>query len=210
MIKSPKHYSLKILQQAMNQAASLDPAVPGKLKQLSGKVIQLVIVPLQVKFFITFQNERIVLIDHYDTTPDTVIQSSPLGFIRLSLLPISKARSLFHDEVKLSGDTELGQQVKQIFDELDIDWEGHLAHFTGDVVAYQIGSLFRRGLAFKNQLKDSVCDNLSEYLQEEAHLFPGQEEVNDFFEAVDLLAQDTARLEAKMAYLNMSEADESH
>ncbi|MCK1850929.1 YihY/virulence factor BrkB family protein, partial [Legionella pneumophila] len=34
--------------------------------------------------------------------------------------------------------------------EIDIDWEGHLAHFTGDVVAHQIGSFVRKGLEFKN------------------------------------------------------------
>ena len=44
----------------------------------------------------------------------------------------------------MTGDVELGQQVKTLFDEIDIDWEGHLARFTGDVVAFQVGSLFRQ------------------------------------------------------------------
>ena len=205
-----KYYSLKILQKAINKAAALDETMPDKLAQLSGKMIQLLILPLQVKFFITFQHGEVILLDRYEGQPDTVIESSPLGLIRLSLLPVSKARSLFHDDVKLSGDTELGQQIKQLFDELDIDWEGHLAHFTGDVVAYQIGSLVRRGRSFKKQFVDSICDNVSEYLQEESRTFPSEEALNDFFDDVDTLAQDVERLEATLHYLQVSPADENN
>jgi ubiquinone biosynthesis protein UbiJ len=197
-----KHYSLKILQKAINKAVALDDSMPAQFEPLAGKVIELLIVPLQVKFFITFQQREIILWDQYDGLPDTVIQSSPLGLIRLSLLPVSKARSLFHDEIQLTGDIELGQQVKKIFDGMDIDWEGHLAHFTGDVVAYQFGSLFRRGLALKQQITDSFCDNVGEYLQEELRMLPPAEEISDFFDDIDRIAQDTERLEAQINWLN--------
>ena len=83
---------------------------------------------MQVKIFITFQNRSIILNEEYTQgQPDTTIESSPLGLIRLSLLPVSKARSLFHDEVVITGDIQLGQQIKKLFDAIDIDWEGHIA-----------------------------------------------------------------------------------
>ena len=192
-----KQHSLSLLQKAINKAMHLDDTMADKLLPLEGKVIKLIILPLQVQFFMTFQAGNIVLQDTAENA-DTVIQSSPLGLIRLSLLPVSKARSLFNEEVKLSGDIELGQQVKKLFDELDIDWEGHLAHFTGDVVAHQVGSFLRRGMALKEKLTRSLCTNIDEYLHEELRRFPPPEEINDFYDDVDTLVDDTERLAAQI------------
>jgi len=196
-----KKYSLKALQKAINHALALDENMPSKIKPLEGKVIEVIIAPLDVNFFISFADYELKLLDSYDGQPDTIIHSSPIGFIRLSFLPASKARSLFNDKIKLSGDIELGHQIKKLFDELDIDWEGHLAHFTGDVVAHQVGSLFRQGLAFKQQLSKSMRDNLSDYLHDELQVFPASEEITDFFNDIDQLTHDVERLEAHINIL---------
>jgi len=183
-----KKYSLKALQLAINQALSLDESMPDKLHALDSKVLEMVITPLNVSFFIQFKDKEIHLIDRYDGEPDTVIHSNPIGLIRLSLLPASKARSLFNDKVRMSGNIELGQDVKRLFDEIDIDWEGHLAHFTGDVVAHQIGSLVKKGLHFKKQFSETMRLNVTEYLQEELRAFPSKEEIDDFFTDIDELS----------------------
>lgn len=196
-----KKYSLKALQKAINHALALDESMPDKIAALHGKVLEIIVSPLGVNFYIAFQHEELQLLHHYDGQPDTIIHSSPLGLIRLSFLPASQARSLFNDKIRMSGDVELGQQVKKLFDELDIDWEGHLAHFTGDVVAHQLGSLFRQGLTFKKQLGDSLRHNLSDYLQEELRLFPPREEIDDFFNDIDKLALDVERLQAHINQL---------
>lgn len=196
-----KKYSLKALQQAINHALALDESMPAKIAALDGKVLEIIVAPLGANFYIAFQHGELQLLHHYDGRPDTIIHSSPLGLIRLSFLPASQARSLFNDKIRISGDVELGQQVKKLFDELDIDWEGHLAHFTGDVVAHQIGSLFRQGIAFKKQLSDSLRHNLSDYLHEELRLFPPREEIDDFFNDIDKLALDVERLQAHINQL---------
>lgn len=196
-----KKYSLIALQKAINHALALDKSMPTKLAPLDGKVLEIIINPLNVYFFIQFTKQELKLLASYDGVPDTIIHSSPLGFIRLSLLPSSKVRSLFNDKIRLSGDVLLGQQVKTLFDEIDIDWEGHLAHFTGDVVAYQIGSFVREGRALKQRLTNSLYSNVSEYVQEEARLFPSTEEVNDFFCDIDELSLRAERLAAHVNQL---------
>ncbi|KTD72324.1 ubiquinone biosynthesis accessory factor UbiJ [Legionella tucsonensis] len=196
-----KKYSLKALQIAINKAARLDEHMPAKLKALDNKTLEMIISPLNVNFFILFKDGEIILLDNYDREADTIIHSNPIGLIRLSLLPASKARSLFNDKIRMTGDTELGQQVKKLFDEMDIDWEGHLAHFTGDVVAHQIGSFVRKGMAFKKRLDDSMRQNMSEYLQEELRLFPTKYELEDFFVEVDELSLSVERLQAHLNQL---------
>lgn len=196
-----KKYSLKALQTAINHALSLDEASTDRISALHNKTAEIIVAPLGVNFFIKFDQQQLLLLDYYDKPADTVITSNPLGLIRLSLLPASKARSLFNEQIQLTGDTELGHNIKKLFDELDIDWESHLAHFTGDVVAHQIGSLVRKGLAFKNQLFDNVHHNMTNYLHEELRLFPPAEEINDFFHDVDELVHDVERLQAQINLL---------
>ena len=191
-----KEYTLLALQKAINHALALDEATPDKLEKLDGKIIEVIISPLDVFFFITFVDKKLRLMASCQDTPDVVIHSNPIGLIRLSILPASKSRSLFNDKVKITGDLELGQQLKKLFDELDIDWEGHLAEFTGDVVAHQIGSIFRGGRELKRKVTKSLKRNVTEYLQEEARETPPVEEVEDFYNDIDELTLRTERLSA--------------
>lgn len=196
-----KKYSLKALQIAMNQAIALDENMPSKLHVLNGKTLEMIISPLNINFFIHFNEGKIQLLDHYDEKVDTVIYSNPLGLIRLSLLPASQARSLFNDKIRMTGNVELGQHVKKLFDEMDIDWEGHLARFTGDVVAHQIGSIMRKGIAFTRHVEQSVRQNMTEYLQEELRVVPSKYELEDFFSEVDELSLTVERLQAHVNQL---------
>jgi ubiquinone biosynthesis protein UbiJ len=191
-----KQYSLTTLQKALNLALALDESMPTKIQALDGKLLEVIISPLNVNFFIRFAEGQLLLLAQSDVCADTVIHSSPLGLIRLSILPASKMRSLFNDDIRISGDVEIGQHVKTLFDEMDIDWEGHLARFTGDVVAYQLGSFVRQGFAFKRQMSESMRHNLTEYLQEESRVFPPREEIDDFFKDIDELSLGVERLAA--------------
>lgn len=196
-----KKYSLKALQLAINQALSLDDHMPTKLQELEGKVVEMIISPLEVRFYIVFKQAEIHLEPDFEGHPDTIIHSSPIGLIRLSLLPASKARSLFNDKVRISGDIELGQKIKKLFDEMEIDWEGHLARFTGDVVAHQIGSMVRKGMAFRDQFTESMRQNITEYFQEEVRLVPSAKELEDYYNDIDELALAVERLQAHINHL---------
>ncbi len=194
-----KEYSLLALQKAINCALTLDEDMPAKIKPLEGKVLEVVINPLNVCFFLNFHQGCVRLLAYYEGIPDTVIHSNPLGLIRLSLLPASKLRSVFNDNIRITGDVELGQEVKALFDNIEVDWEGHLAHFTGDVVAHQIGSWVRGGRAFNRRLMSSLKRSMTEYMQEERQLVPCRQEVQDFFQDVDDLS---LRLDRLLAHFN--------
>ena len=199
-----KKYSLLALQKAINCALALDEDMPVKTKPLEGKVLELVINPLNVCFFLSLDQGEVKLMAYYDGVPNTVIHSNPLGLIRLSILPASKLRSMFNDNIRISGDVEFGQQVKALFDNIEVDWEGHLAHFTGDVVAHQIGALVRGGQDFNRRLFSSLKRSMTEYIQEEQQLTPSSQELQDFFHDVDDLG---LRLERLLAHFNQLSAD---
>ena len=194
-----KQYSLLTLQNAINFALSGDHETIKKINQLQHKLLKITIRPLHLYFFMYFTENKIVLLAETASTPDTHIESSPLGLIRLSLLPASKVRSLFNDHVKITGDVLLGQTIKALFDEIDIDWEGHLAHFTGDVIAHQMGRFVRHKKQFATALATSFKQNISEYIQEEACITPPREALADLMNEIDALALQVERLEARIA-----------
>lgn len=189
-----KKLSLQALQFALDQALSLDSTITDQLKSLDGKLIEMIISPLNVHFYILIQGGKLLLNSKAQQAPDTVIHSSPMGLIRLSLLPSSKMRSLFNDNIKISGDMELGRDLKKIMDNVDIDWEGHLAHFTGDVVAHHIGKVFRKGRSFGRHYLQSFKQNTQDYLCQESALLTTTAEVEQFNQAVDELRLRTERL----------------
>jgi ubiquinone biosynthesis protein UbiJ len=193
-----KKYSFLVLQKAINKALTLDDTMHHKLVSLDGKVLEIIVMPINVHFFIRFAEGAVYLMDKSEGLADATLQSHPLGFLKLSLLPSTKVRALFNDSVTITGDVELGQRVKAIVDGLDIDWEGHLARLTGDVVAYKLGSLVRRSFAFQQQCSESLQQNITEFLQEEVRLFPPRDELEDFFKDIDDISLRVERLEARM------------
>lgn len=198
-----KKLSLQALQFAMNQAIGLDETMPHKLKIFDDKLIEIIVAPLQVHFYMGFQKGQIKLSNEIERAPDTIIHSSPIGFIRLSFLPASKMRSLFNDDIKISGDIELGQRLKKIMDSMAIDWEGHLAHFTGDVAAHHIGKVFRKGRAVQKKYTQNFQDQTKDYLLYELQWTPSKAELERFYENVDDLRLRAERLEAHVKYLSV-------
>jgi len=196
-----KQLTLQTLQFAMNQAMGLDDKTVERLKTLEGKMIEMVILPLHVHFYLTFENGKILLLAESEQSPDTIIHTSPMGLIRLSFLPSSKMRSLFNDNIQISGDIHLGQELKEIFDQIDIDWEGHLAHFTGDVAAYHIGKVMRKGKDLHQRYSQSLKSNTKEYVLHEMQLTPTPAELEQFYQDVDDIRLRTERLIAHVNFL---------
>jgi ubiquinone biosynthesis accessory factor UbiJ len=196
-----KEFSLQALQFAINQAIGLDENTVERLKSLDNKVIEMVILPLHVHFYMCFEHGKIILRPSYNQTPDTIIHSSPIGLIRLSFLPSSKMRSLFNDNIQIAGDIHLGQQLKEIFDQIEIDWEGHLAHFTGDVVAHHIGKVVKKGRDLQKRYAQSLQNNAKEYVLYEMNLTPTTQELQAFYQNVDDIRLRTERLIAHVNFL---------
>lgn len=196
-----KKVSLQTLQFAINQAIALDSNIPEQLSKLNHKIIEMVVLPLHVHFYICIEEGKINLKSRIEGTPDTIIHSSPMGLIRLSLLPASKMRSLFNDQIRISGNVELGQELKKIFDSMQIDWEGHLAYFTGDVVAHHIGKIFKKGREFGKNYAEGFKRSGKDYLVHELHSVPSKKELETFYSDVDDLRLRTERLSAHIQYL---------
>jgi ubiquinone biosynthesis protein UbiJ len=191
------------LESALNNYIRLDPDVGELLSPLAGKVIGLTIEPFGETLYLCPAGDSIQVLDAYPGTPDTRISGSlwALGLMGISSKPM---RSIFSGEVKIEGDMTSGRKFQELFGKLDIDLEEKLSRFTGDVIAHQIGNLFRTGARRTQEAIRTFELNLSEFLQEETRDLPAGPEAEIFYRQVDALRADFDRLNSRIERLENS------
>ena len=100
--------------------------------------------------------------------------------------------------MQIEGDTELAHRIGKILGAMDVDWEEQLSHYTGDLVAHDIGNLVRGAVRWGRNSADTLGRDLQEYLQEELRLLPVRTEIEAFLADVDRLRDDVERLQARI------------
>lgn len=190
----------KKLQQALNYYLALDPESKPKLFHLDNKVVTIELQGVNVTFQLHFKTGTIQL--HFTDFIDanTIIKGKPLSMLHMALTPQQRKR-FFEDDVSIEGDIELGQDVIDLFDTLEIDWEEYVSQYIGDIPAHQINRVARKIQQFGKRLNDSLQQSTNEYVHEEKNLFPPKEALADFFKEVDELRMDTDRIEARIKNL---------
>ena len=187
------------LETSINLVLKQDPATLEKFSALQGKVIAFEFTELDLTLHLFPHNEGVQVQYLYQGSADTTLQGSPLAFINMSLGDSSD--SFFSGEIRIKGDIELGQRFKRILDQLDLDWEEWLSGYTGDLVAYKAGKLFRNLNSWGSDALKSLQLDAREYLQDEGQLSPHSAELNDFAENITQLRDHTARLQARIQRL---------
>lgn len=188
------------LEAAINQVLQLDPDSVARLSALQGKVIAIELRSLDLAFYLIPQADRLNVYGHFEGEPDTVLRGTPLALARMGMVK-DAGDVLFAGDVEISGDVELGQQFQALLDRLDIDWEEHLSHITGDLVAHKVGNLVRGAMDWGQKTLNTLGQDTAEYLQEESGDLPSRAEVEAFLAQVDTLRADVDRLEARLQRL---------
>ncbi len=203
------------LETALDLYLKQDPDALPRCTKLEGKIIALDITGLGLSLYFMPGAEGIMVAGHYEGEVDTRLRGSPFDLARLTLGPREQgelrskrgrpgADALFEGAVQIQGDTETAQHFQDILSAVDWDWEEQLSHVTGDVIAHQTGNLARKTAQFINNSRDTLQQDVSEYLQEEARLLPARIEVGYFLEEVDQLRADVDRLTARVDRLSQT------
>lgn len=194
------------LEAAINGVLQLDEDTLARLQGMQGKVIAVELRGLDVSLFLIPEPNRLSVYGRFEGEPDTRLRGTPLALMRMGLAKHA-GDVLFAGDVEISGDVELGQAFREMLDAMDIDWEEHLSHLTGDLVAHRVGNVVRDALAWGRQTLDTLGKDASEYLQEESETLPNQDEVEAFLSQVDVLRTDVDRMEARVRRLHKRVAE---
>jgi ubiquinone biosynthesis protein UbiJ len=182
-----------LVERVICRYVSLDPIAAKQLGTLANRVIKLQL-PEWGELYIIPYAGGIHLKRHCTETPQATITSSPLLLLRIA---VTRNQHLAQ-QLQVDGDIQLVQTLNRILQQLDIDWEEHLSHITGDVIAHQMGNAARGFQKWRQQFSRQLQSNLTHYLQEESRHLPPREEIEDFFTDIATLQQDVERLEAQL------------
>lgn len=188
--------ALAALEIAINAALELDPRTIERLRQLSGGVIAIEFERLGQRVYIRPHAKGIDLMGDYDGVVEATLRGTPMALMRMG--NGRPGEGLFGDGVTLTGDIEFAQRLQRIFAQIDIDWEEHISHLTGDIIAHQIGEGFR-ALTDWGQHNSQSCErDISEYLRYETDSLPLDWEIDEYMSGVDRVRSDIDRLEARI------------
>jgi len=192
---------LSLAEEAINRVLRFDPEVRQRLGELHDRVIRLRlsgVPPLDI--YVLPSESGLRLRAEHDHEPDVTISGAVPVFAKLALGRIT-SRPVPAGEIQISGDIELGQRFQRILERIDIDWEEQAARVVGDVAAHQLGNAVRGLSRWSAQSLRTLGEDASEYLREETRLLAPRTQVESFMQAVDVLREDLARLEKRMARL---------
>ena len=196
------------LEKLITQALKMDPERATVVRQLNGKVVAIELRGTGLKFYLQFDGDSVHVLTAYDAPANATIAGTPLSLLRLGLHGHERD-SLFSGDVEISGDMDIGKNVRALVDGLDIDWEEQLSRIVGDVLAHQIGNAARGLKTWAQQSADTLRDDASEYLREESHLLVQRDEVDAFLASVDRLRNDVERLDLRYQRLLSRRRSES-
>ena len=191
---------LSSLSKAMNAYLSLDPESKNRLRHLQNKIITIELRPFHFIFQCEFSAEGVTLHADDILPAETKLTGTPLQMLGVMMTKENR-NHFFSDDLMMEGNAEFGQQIVELFDELHIDWEEQLSHFTGDTSAHHISRFVRNVTGWLQQVDQHLSQDMNEYIHEEAEWLPHTEALQDFFNDIDTLRMDVDRAEAKINHL---------
>lgn len=192
------------LERSINALLARDPAAPVRLRRLAGKSILIRLESPALALAIHFHAQGLDLVRERDTSEeahDAVIELDSATLSEL-LGGASVEQLMFQGKLSVRGRTQLLEAVRDLLLDLDLDWEGELAHWLGDQPAHSLAEglrgLGRWGVRTQRELRADI----SEYVFEESRLLPGRHQLEILRDHLTELDIATDRLEARLARLH--------
>jgi ubiquinone biosynthesis accessory factor UbiJ len=182
-----------LLERSLNHLLRQSPGATEALARHAGCSVRFDLALAQVDFRIADDgcfSEAVV------DVPDATVRPTAALVARLPFFGREALR-----EADYSGDPALLGTLDRVFKQLDWDVEADLAPIVGDVAAHRLHTLGRDALAGLAHTLSALGHNASEYVVEEAELMARGVDVARFNREVDTLADDVARLDARLRRL---------
>ena len=186
-----------LLETGVNQLHQLDSSAVIKRKQLNGTIIGVSLKELDFPLYFIISEQQVDVLNKFEGETDCSIHVSMSALKQLQdnhqLTNLIKSGKL-----EVEGDIQLAQRFASLLTDMEIDWEEHLSHKVGDVIAHKF--CYHSKQLFKTAAKKSkvIEKQTALYLTEEAKLAPSSLEVSYFCDQVKALQKQTDELLFKL------------
>ncbi len=208
----------RALEAALNRALALDPDTRDGLRPLDGRSVVLSLdppggegAPLALRLTVAGDRLNVGPADT-DASPDLAVRSTlagALSFGMQALLPRllgTRDNDAADDGVpvgrmRIEGDADLARRLQRLAERFDPDWRQPFSAVFGDVIGVQIANATAAALKQARISGQKFAESTAEYLTEESRDVVPRAELDAFYDDVDALRDDAARLAARIARL---------
>jgi ubiquinone biosynthesis protein UbiJ len=171
--------------------------------EIAGNVVAVRVNDSSLATYFHIKDDGITMTGRYTSEPEVVISGSLLSLAKLATPSATEA--IRDGSVELHGDARVAQSFQQLLRYARPDIEEELSNIFGDATANSIGNFARRARDWGDNVRQTMHQNISEYLQEESRAVPSRGEVETFRNEVNRLRDDVARFEARLNKLVVSQ-----
>ncbi|AYF34051.1 SCP2 domain-containing protein [Vreelandella alkaliphila] len=191
-------------ERTLNALLARDPASPARLSALAGSRLLVRLEKPHLQLVLHYHHAGIDLLrgdDLDETDVDAIVELTPETLSEW-LSGASIERLMFDGKLSVRGRIHLLEATRDLLFDLDIDWEGELARWLGDMPAHSLAEGIRRAARWGLRAKDELLQDVSEYVFEEARILPGRQQRDVLRDHLTELEIATDRLEAKLNRLH--------
>jgi len=174
---------LEPLRRLLNRQIERSTPARNQVQALQDRTLAIRLRNTVLTLYLTVTDGQLELSRSYDTDPDVILDTTPLGLAELARGTLSDGR------IDMTGDPVIARHFQELLQHTHPDWEEELSRLVGDVAAHQVGNLFRSVLAFGQRAADSMSRNTAEYIQEESRDVPARSEIEGFGEGVSSISE---------------------
>ncbi len=192
--------ALGLVEAAVNRYLGLDPESLTALSKFSGKAVAVELLGLQRTVLVHINGRGVHLTLNLEREPDAFVRGTPGAFLR-GLIFQQPAETAFDPAIVVEGDTALVLGIRAVLLRVDVDWEELFSHYLGDTLSHQLGNLSREVKRWGGRARQTLMQDMAEYLTEEARYVVQRNELDAFVTAVERLRDDAERLEQRVQRL---------
>jgi len=191
----------KAVQQVLNHGVTLSSSATSLCADLEGKAFAIEIEGTPETILLTVVENRLVIADT-EISPDAGVRGGPLSLLRL--LGKQPQQAIRDGGIEMTGDTEIAARFQELLQMVRPEPEEELSRVVGDIAAHQIVRTMQDIGEWAQRARHSIARSAADYLQEESRDLPAPAEVNEFCAQVDELANDMARIQARLNSLRVT------
>ena len=156
-----------------------------------------------LRLYALIVEEGVELYLRSDAEPDVSVTGNPVDLAAL-LLDWRRQPNVIGGALRVEGNRELLQDVRDLAADLDLDWGALLEPVIGGEMAQQLDQGARRLFGWARQAFDRLGHQMGDYIGGESGLLALRRDVYEFYQDVDELRGDVDRLDARIQRLKGS------
>ncbi|MEL0613894.1 ubiquinone biosynthesis accessory factor UbiJ [Marinomonas arenicola] len=192
--------AISAIEHAINLALKQDNPSQARLSKLAGQQVFLYIEDFSLILQVHILEVGVMLhrpesLDEVELDPrlDTLVQGPSSAYRKLL-----EGDGFFDGDLRIQGNAQALMTLHKVMENFELDWEGLLADYIGDLPASALARLLHKQWSWSKETATSLQLQLVQHLQTNSQLLPSKVEFDTLVDDIERFGTSLDRAEAKL------------